>query len=88
MTEDYMTIAQFVEKHKFLTENGLRWMIFKDSEGLEECLVRRANRIWIKEEMFFKFLEIQSDKEKEKKKKTKKPFVPMKSPYIKVKDRK
>ena len=51
-----LTIRQFAQKHPFLTENSIRWMLFKDDPGLEDCLVRVSRRVYINEEKFFDFL--------------------------------
>jgi hypothetical protein len=52
-----LTIHQFAEKHKFMTENSIRWLLFRDPPGLEECLVRVSRRIYINEKKFFHFLQ-------------------------------
>ena len=67
MDKKIFTIKQLVEKHPFLTENSIRWMLFKDEPGLEECLIRNSRRIFVIEDAFFAFLEKKSQKEKESK---------------------
>ncbi len=52
-----LTIRQFAEKHPFMSENSIRWLLFKDPPGLEECLVRVSKRIFINENKYFKFLQ-------------------------------
>jgi len=56
MDKKIFTIKQLVEKHPFLTENSIRWMLFKDEPGLEECLIRNSRRILIIEDAFRDFL--------------------------------
>lgn len=51
-----LTIRQFAEKHPFMSENSIRWLLFKDPPGLEECLVRLSKRIYIDELIYFTFL--------------------------------
>lgn len=51
-----LTIRQFAEKHRFMSENSIRWLLFKDPPGLEECLVRVSKRIYIIEDKYFAFL--------------------------------
>jgi hypothetical protein len=51
-----LTIRQFAQKHPFMTENSIRWLLFKDESGLEECLYRISKRIYIDEKKFFNFL--------------------------------
>jgi hypothetical protein len=52
-----LSIRQFAEKHKFMSESGLRWLLFRDPPGLEECIVRTSpNRLFIDEKKFFAFL--------------------------------
>jgi hypothetical protein len=54
-----LTIRQFAEKHPFMSESSIRWLLFKDPPGLEECLVRVSKRIFIIESKYFKFLQSQ-----------------------------
>jgi hypothetical protein len=51
------TIKQFAAKHSFLTESSIRWLLYKNPEGFEECVLRNGRRIYIDESKFFKFLE-------------------------------
>ena len=51
-----LTIRQFAEKHPFMSENSIRWLLFKDPPGLEECLIRVSKRIYIIEDKYFNFL--------------------------------
>lgn len=51
-----LTIRQFAEKHSFMSESSIRWLLFKDPPGLEECLVRLSKRIYIDELKYFTFL--------------------------------
>lgn len=55
-----LSIRDFAKKHSFMSENSLRWLLFKEPEGLEECLVRLSRRIFIKEREFFDFLSSQN----------------------------
>lgn len=58
-----LSIDEFSKKHKFLKPKQIRWMLFRDDPGLEECLVRISNRIYIKEKDFFAFL-LKNEKKK------------------------
>lgn len=61
------------ERHEFIKENFIRWLIYKDEPGLEECLLRISRKIYIIEDKFFNFLKKKSnDKKKLREKKTKK----------------
>lgn len=52
-----LSIRQFAEKHKFMSESSLRWLLFRDPPGLEDCIVRTsANRLFLDEKKFFIFL--------------------------------
>lgn len=51
-----LTIRQMAQKHPFMTENSIRWLIFKSPPGLEDCLVRVSRRIFIDESKYFNFL--------------------------------
>ncbi len=52
-----LSIRQFAEKHKFMSESSLRWLLFRDPPGLEECIIRTSpNRLFIDEKKFFAFL--------------------------------
>ena len=56
----YLTPKQFVKRHRFMTMNKLRWILFKGEEtypGLEACLVRKSNLIYIDEKKFFKWFD-------------------------------
>jgi hypothetical protein len=57
-----LTIRQMAEKHPFMSENSIRWLLFKDPPGLEECLIRLSKRIYIIESKYFKFLQDQKFK--------------------------
>ena len=50
-----LTIRQFCNKHNFLSENSIRWLIFKGD--IEDCLVRLSRRIYLDENKFFEFLQ-------------------------------
>ena len=49
-----LTIRQFAEKHKFISESSIRWLIFKDE--IKDCIYRLSRRIYIDEEKFFEVL--------------------------------
>jgi hypothetical protein len=66
--KNYLTVKQFSKKHPFLSVNALRWILYTGAEGLEDCLLRHSNRIYIDEEKFFAFLEKTSQEIKKKKK--------------------
>jgi len=54
---DLFTIKNLAKKHEnFLNENKIRWLIYKDPPGLQNCLVRVSNRIFISEIRFLSFL--------------------------------
>lgn len=54
---DLFTIKNLANKHSaFLTENKIRWLIYKEPPGIEDCLVRVSNRIYIFEKKFLNFL--------------------------------
>ncbi|SCA63054.1 hypothetical protein SCG7086_AI_00070 [Chlamydiales bacterium SCGC AG-110-P3] len=51
-----LSIRDFANKHPFMSENSIRWLLYKDQPGLEDCLVRVSRRIYLKEKSFFDFL--------------------------------
>lgn len=52
-----LSIRQFAAKHSFMSESSLRWLLFCDPPGLEECIVRPTpNRLFLDEKRFFAFL--------------------------------
>ena len=52
-----LSIRQFAEKHKFMSESSLRWLLFRNPSGLEDCIVRLSpNRLYLNEKKFFAFL--------------------------------
>lgn len=52
-----LSIRQFAEKHKFMSESSLRWLLFRNPPGLEECIIRTSpNRLYLDEKKFFSFL--------------------------------
>jgi hypothetical protein len=52
-----LSIRQFADKHKFMSESSLRWLLFRNPPGLEDCIVRTsANRLYLDEKKFFIFL--------------------------------
>ncbi|MEC7839045.1 MAG: hypothetical protein VX777_03285 [Chlamydiota bacterium] len=54
---DLFTIKNLAKKHcSFLTENKIRWLIYKEPSGIEDCLVRVSNRIFVSEKKFLNFL--------------------------------
>lgn len=56
-----LSIRQFAAKHKFISESGLRWLLFCDPPGLEECIVRTSrHRLFLDEKRFFNFLRSRS----------------------------
>ncbi len=73
MDKRIFTIKQLVERHPFLTENTIRWILYKNEAGLQECLIRNSRRIYIIEDAFFDFLLQKSQKYKEKKGLTRTP---------------
>jgi hypothetical protein len=48
------TLHQFASKHKFISVNGLRWLVYK--KKIDECVYRLGKRIYIDEDKFFKLL--------------------------------
>jgi len=57
-----LTIRQFADKHKFITENSIRWLIFKGDPTFEECVIRHCRRIFLDEKKFFSYLRDKNDK--------------------------
>lgn len=51
-----LSIRDFSQKHPFMSENSIRWLLYKDEPGIEDCLVRVSRRIYINEQKFFDFL--------------------------------
>ena len=49
-----LTIRQFAQRHSFISESSIRWLIFKGE--IEDCLVRLSRRIYINEQKFFEHL--------------------------------
>jgi hypothetical protein len=67
--------------HLGITENAIRWLIFKADARMEACLLRNSRRILINLERFQRFLETISLEKKEEKKKKKRPNSPI-SPHL------
>jgi hypothetical protein len=59
-----LSIRDFAKKHSFMTENSIRWLLYRQPQGLEECLIRLSRRIFIKEREFFHFLSSQGNSRK------------------------
>ena len=54
-----LTIRQFVECHPFMTEGGLRYLIFNaESNGFRNCIRRIGRRVYVDEKLFFEWLEL------------------------------
>ena len=54
---DLFTIKNLANKHSnFLTESKIRWWIYKEAEGINECLIRVSNRIFISESKLLSFM--------------------------------
>jgi hypothetical protein len=51
-----LTIRQLAKKHPFMSEGSIRWLLFKNPPGLEECLIRISKRIYVDESKYFSFL--------------------------------
>jgi hypothetical protein len=52
------TIKQFVKRHDWCREGGLRYQIFHSKEnGFDQCIVRIGSKILINEEAFFRWLD-------------------------------
>ncbi len=68
MSETILTIKQFSDKHPAFSESSIRWMLHKKDQrpGFEDCYYRISNRVYIKEQAFFDWLQRYSDSEKEK----------------------
>lgn len=48
------TVAQFVERHPFLTESSLRWQIFRGHDlKLDNAFVRIGRRVYVDEARYF-----------------------------------
>ncbi len=59
-----LSIRDFAKKHPFMSENSIRWLLYKDELGIEDCLVRVSRRIYIDEKKFFEFLTSHSKRDK------------------------
>ncbi len=57
-----LSIRDFAKKHQFMSENAIRWLLFKDEPGIEDCLVRVSRSIYIDETKFFNFLQLNHTK--------------------------
>lgn len=51
-----LSIKDFAAKHPFMSENSIRWVLFKNPPGLEECLVRVSSRIYLIEDRWLAFI--------------------------------
>lgn len=61
MSRTLLTIRQLCEKHPNFTEATIRWMLFKDVDDFENIIVRISRRIYIDEDLFWKFIDKNSD---------------------------
>ena len=57
-------VSKFNDYHPDPSPAAIRWMIYINKDGFEECVVRRGRRILIDEEAYFKWLDRQSSKSK------------------------
>lgn len=57
-----LSIRDFANKHPFMSENSIRWLLYKDEPGLEDCLVRISRRVYLDEKKIFNFLTSSSRK--------------------------
>lgn len=58
------TVAEFAQRHSFLTEGGLRFQIFNAKEnGLTEsgAIVRLGRRVLINEEKYFAWIDFKQN---------------------------
>lgn len=54
------TVRQFTERNPFMTEGGVRHLIFHaESNGFSRCIRRIGRRVYIDEGAFFEWLETQ-----------------------------
>lgn len=51
-----LSIKDFAKKHPFMSENSIRWILFKNPPGAEECLVRVSSRIYLIEDRWISFI--------------------------------
>ena len=51
-----LTIRQFADKHKFISEAGIRTLIFKQEPTISQFIVRIYIRIYLDEKKFFSYL--------------------------------
>ena len=58
-----LSVRDFSKKHPFMSESALRFLLYKNEDGLEDCLVRVGRRVYINEKKFFDFLIPQKEKE-------------------------
>lgn len=57
-----LTVKQLVKKHPYLTEPGLRWMLFNRAQnGLNTAVIRIGKKILIDEELFEKWVDGQRE---------------------------
>lgn len=57
-----LTVKQLAEKHPYLTEAGLRWMLFNRAQnGLNTAVIRIGKKILIDEELFEKWVDGQRE---------------------------
>lgn len=57
----YLTVRQFSEKHSFLSQSGLRWLLFKDDKFRSHCVRRLGRKILLDESAVMQFIEGQKD---------------------------
>jgi hypothetical protein len=65
-TRKIFSVRQLANRYEFLTENTIRWIIYKNEPGLEDCLIRISRRIYIDEDKFLEFLDEKSIETKNK----------------------
>lgn len=60
------TVSQFVERHPFITNSGMRYQIFREkTNGLEKsgAILRLGRRVLIDEEKYFAWIDSQQGRD-------------------------
>ena len=57
--KNFLTVKQLATKHKFNSENSLRWYLFTSPPGFSDCVRRIGRKIIIDEERYLGWVDNQ-----------------------------
>lgn len=51
-----LTVRQFAEKHPFITQGGIRWLLYSSPEFRNACARQLGRRVYLVEEAVLEFI--------------------------------